>query len=73
MTGALRSIAPCDARARYREASRRTQMLIADALGVAPDAVTTWDRFAYDIGWLEEGCCCVNHRFEFTRALEEIA
>ncbi len=68
-----RSTTTSDARARYRDANRRTRTLIADALGVAPDAVTTWDRLAYDVGWLDEGACCVNHRFEFTRELEEIA
>lgn len=68
-----RPAAPCDALTRHRDADWLTRTLIAAALGISPDAVTTDDRFAWGVGWLDEGGCCVNHRFEFTRALEATA
>lgn len=65
------SSGPCDALTRHREADRLTAVLIGDALGLPAEAITPTHRWAYGLGWLDEGCCCVNHRFEFTRPIEE--
>jgi hypothetical protein len=73
MTGALRSAAPCDALTRHREADLNTRTLIGDRLGLPAEAITPTHRWAFGLGWLDEGCCCVNHRWEMTRDLEEIA